>query len=175
MNIAFRRLRHSDIALIHRWLRTPRVARWWHDDVGPYEEVAQRYTAYIEGEEPVEPFLILHEDSPIGYIQAYRVSDDEEYYRLIGVEDSAGLDLFIGEEEFLYRGLGSRVIRRFLREVVFANESVEVCVIGPEPKNRAAIRSYEKAGFYFFRTIQVPGEPEPEHLMKLTRKEFFEA
>jgi RimJ/RimL family protein N-acetyltransferase len=45
-------------------------------------------------------------------------------------------------------------------------------VIGPEPKNAAAIRAYEKSGFRFFKSIQVPGEPEPEYLMKLSQQEF---
>jgi len=60
---------------------------------------------------------------------------------------------------------------RFLVEVVFRDERVRVCVIGPESKNVAAIRAYEKAGFRFFKTIQVPGEPEPEHLMRMSREE----
>lgn len=49
---------------------------------------------------------------------------------------------------------------------------MKACVIGPEPKNTAAIRVYEKAGFRFFKTIQVPTEPEPEYLMKLIPEEF---
>lgn len=173
--ISFRKLHTSDIGLIHRWLHTPHVARWWYEDVGPFEEVEESYLSYIEGKEKVEPYVILHGNLPIGYIQTYRVSDNEEYDKLVGVENSAGADLFIGEEEFLYRGLGPHIIRRFLEEVVFADESIEVCVIDPEPKNRAAIRAYEKSGFRYFKTIQVPGEPEPEYLMKLTREEFFEA
>ncbi len=76
-------------------------------------------------------------------------------------------------EEYLYRGLGGEILRRFLVEVVFRDERVRVCVIGPESKNVAAIRAYEKAGFRFFKTIQVPGEPEPEHLMRIGREEVF--
>jgi RimJ/RimL family protein N-acetyltransferase len=64
-------------------------------------------------------------------------------------------------------------LRRFLPEVVFRQEDVGVCVIGPEPKNLAAVRAYEKAGFRYFKTIQVPGEPEPEHLMRIEREEVL--
>lgn len=174
MSIAFRRLRHSETPLIHRWLHTPHVARWWYEDVGTLEEVEERYSAYIEGRENVEAYLILHGGSPIGYIQTYSISIEEEYARLVGVEDSAGLDLFIGEEEFLYRGLGPEIIRCFIEEIVFSDERYEACVIGPEPGNKAAIRAYGKVGFQYFKTIHVPGEPEPEYLMKLTREEFFE-
>ena len=170
-SVSFRPLRSSDLTLLHRWLNAPHVARWWYGDDTSWRGVVEEYTLYIEGREPVGPYLILHDDRPIGYIQTYLVSDDEEYASLVGVEDSAGVDMFIGEEECLYRGLGGEVLRRFLLEVVFRDENVKVCVIGPEPENVAAIRAYEKAGFRFFKTIQVPGEPEPEHLMSIGREE----
>jgi RimJ/RimL family protein N-acetyltransferase len=147
------------------------VARWWYGDDTSWRGVQGEYTLYIEDREPVQPYLILHDDKPIGYIQNFPISHDEGYARLVGVEDSAGVDMFIGEDEYLYRRLGREILRRFLGEVVFRNESVRICVIGPEPKNVAAIRAYEKAGFHYFKTIQVPGEPEPEHLMRIGREE----
>ncbi|MDQ4127627.1 MAG: GNAT family N-acetyltransferase [Actinomycetota bacterium] len=170
--LSFRPLRPSDLPLMHRWLNAPHVARWWYGEDASWRGIQEKYFPRIEDREPVEPHVILHGDDPIGYIQAYPISHDEEYARLVGVEDSAGVDLFIGEEEYLYRGLGSEILRRFLAEVVFRDEGVQACVIGPEPENVAAIRAYEKAGFRFFKTIQVPAEPEPEYLMKITREGF---
>lgn len=169
--LGFRRLRASDLPLIYRWLHTPHVARWWYRDVGTYEEVSDHYYAYIEGREPVEPYLILCGKQPIGYIQTYRVSDDEEYADLVGITDSAGVDLFIGEEGLLYGGLGPRIVRRFLEEVVFTGEGIEVCVIDPEPENRAAIRAYEKAGFWYFKSVDT--SEGPAYLMKLTKSAFL--
>ena len=175
--ISFRRLRASDLVLMHRWLNAPHVARWWYDEGASDREVKENSLPRIEGRETVEPFVILHGEKPIGYIQSYPISDgdDEEYARLVDVEKSAGVDLFIGEAEYLYRGFGQRVLRRFLAEHVFSDPGISVCVIGPEPKNVAAIRAYEKAGFRPFKTIQVPGEPEPEYLMKLAGEEFRDA
>ena len=175
--ISFRKLRASDLGLMHRWLNAPHVRRWWYAEGSSYEEIEDHYLPGIEGRDATKLFLILHGDEPIGFVQSYRISaeDDEGYAGLVDVDNSAGVDLFIGEPEYLYRGLGRHVIRRFLSEHVFADPGVEVCVIGPEPKNVAAVRAYEKAGFRFFKTIQAPGEPEPEHLMKLTRREFEEA
>lgn len=156
--------------MVHRWLQAPHVARWWGEDTGTYEEVSKKYSAYIEGEEPVEPYLILYDGRPVGYIQSYRVADDEEYERLVGIEYSAGIDLFIGEVDLLHRGLGPRVIRRFIEEIVFADESIAVCVIDPEPGNAAAIRAYEKVGFRYFKSADT--SEGPVYLMKLGRGEF---
>ncbi len=175
--LSFRGLRSSDLDLMHRWLNAPHVRRWWYDEGTSYQEIEGQYLPRIEGREATKPFVILYKDRPIGYIQSYRISneDDEEYANLVDVEDSAGVDLFIGEAEYLYRGLGRYIVLDFLSKHVFSAPGIEVCVIGPEPKNAAAIRAYEKAGFRYFKKIQVPGEPEPEYLMKLTREEFERA
>lgn len=170
--ISFRELRASDLDLMHRWLNAPHVRRWWYAEGTSHREIDEKYLPLIEGREAVKPFVILHENKPIGFVQSYEISHDEEYAGLVEVDGSAGLDLFIGEAEYLYRGLGQHIIRGFLSEHVFSDPGVEVCVIGPEPRNDAARRAYEKAGFHYFKTIQVPGEPEPEYLMKLTREEF---
>jgi aminoglycoside 6'-N-acetyltransferase len=175
--ISFRRLRASDLELMHRWLNAPHVRRWWYAEGNSYAEIEKHYLPAIEGREATKPFLILHRDEPIGYVQSYWISaeDDEAYASLVDVENSAGVDLFIGEPQYLHQGLGRRVIRRFLSEHVFSEPGIAVCVIGPEPKNIAAIRAYEQAGLRFFKPIQVPGESEPEYLMRLSRGEFEEA
>lgn len=158
--------------MIHRWLHTPHVARWWYEDTGTIEEVSEKYSAYIEGKEPVEPYLILYEDRPVGHIQSYRVSDNEEYERLVNLKDSAGIDLFIGEADLLYKGFGPLIIRRFIEKIVFADTLINVCIIDPEPENGAAIRAYEKVGFRHFKSADTL--EGPVYLMKLSRADFFE-
>ena len=167
-SISFRPLQYSDLRLMHRWLNAPHVAHAWYGEDTSWRAIEEYYLPRVEARETVEPYLILREGMPVGYIQAYPVSHDEVYAGLVRVEDSAGVDLFLREEKYVYRGLGSKVLRRFLAEVVFRDEGMQVCAIGPEPKNVAAIRAYEKVGFRFFKTIQVPGEPEPEYLMLWT-------
>jgi len=162
--IRFRRLVCADLPLMHRWLNAPHVAEWWGDEALPLDEIVAKYAPRIDGKEDVRCFVIVHGDAPIGYIQEYPVG-----------EDSAGIDLFIGEVEFHHRGLGAAIIRQFLNDVVFVNASVESCVIDPAVSNRSAIRAYEKAGFRFFKTITNPGEAEPQHLMRIGREELNRA
>lgn len=167
--ISFRRLTEDDLDLMHRWLNTPHVMRWYSPGGRTREQVEQEYLPYIRGEKPTQPYVILHGDTPIGYIQTYRVNDWPDYARHIGVDDdTAGVDLFIGEPELIGRGLGPAVIRAFMRQVVFGSFGARACVIGPEVANTAAIRAYEKAGFRFWKRAAVPGEPTPEHLMRMT-------
>ena len=49
---------------------------------------------------------------------------------------------------------------------------IDVCVIGPSVKNVAAIRAYKKAGFRALKEVQVPDEPDPEFLMRVTAHEL---
>ena len=37
--ISFRRLRSSDLALMHRWLNAPHVRRWWYAEGNSYGEI----------------------------------------------------------------------------------------------------------------------------------------
>ena len=104
--ICFERLKTSDLPLMHRWLNAPHVARWCAEG-STYPEVEETYVPCIEGRDPTEPYLIVYDGLPIGYIQTYRISDDPDYARLVQVENSAGVDMFVGEEGFLHGGSGA--------------------------------------------------------------------
>ena len=170
--IGFRALRMEDMPLMQRWLNTPHVLEWFNEPF-TLEETIQHYGSKVTGEDATQPYLVLYGDMPIGYIQSYRISDHPEYAQHVQVEETAaGVDLFIGEVEYVHRGLGPHLLRRFLREVVFAMPGIESCVIGPQPQNRIAIRAYERAGFRYLKTIQVPSEPAPEYLLRIRREEL---
>ncbi len=65
------------------------------------------------------------------------------------------------------------MLRGFLEHVAFPfHHGIAVCVIGPSVRNAAAISAYEKIGFAFMRDVDVPGEPDREHLMRLTRAQL---
>ena len=119
------------------------------------------------------PFLILYARTPIGYIQSYRISNYPDYNEHVQVDEkTAGIDLFIGEDDYLHRGFGTAILTKFLAEIIFSDDSILSCVIGPEPKNKAAVRCYEKVGFRYFKTITIPDEPESEYLMRIDKENF---
>jgi aminoglycoside 6'-N-acetyltransferase len=171
--ITFRPLTHADLPRMHRWLNGGEAFTWYGLKPTTLEEITAEYTPAIEQTEPTYGSVILIDDEPAGYIQWYLIHDHPDYARQVDVPpDSAGVDLFIGEERFLHRGFGSVIIRAFLRNVVFADERVGRCIIGPDERNAIAIRSYEKAGFRHVKTVPIEGEPAPEYLMELTQEAF---
>ena len=66
--LGFERLKTSDLPLMHRWLNAPHVARWWYAEGSTYSGVEETYVPCIEGRDPTEPYLILYDGLPIGYI-----------------------------------------------------------------------------------------------------------
>jgi RimJ/RimL family protein N-acetyltransferase len=171
--ITFRPLTHADLPLMHRWLNAGEAFTWYGLKPATLEEISAEYAPIIERTDPTYGYVILIDDQPAGYIQWYLIHDHPDYARQVDVPpDAAGVDLFIGEERFLHRGLGPVIIRAFLRDVVFADERAGRCIIGPDERNAIAIRAYEKAGFRWLKTVPIEDEPAPEYLMELTREEF---
>ena len=158
---------------MHHWLYVPHVAEWWGDDQKPNaEDLEAKYFPRISGEQPTDCFVIVEDGRDIGYIQSYVISDHPEYAAVVDVKErAAGIDLFIGEPDRVHQGLGVPILRQFMRDVVFTRYDVESCIIGPSIKNTSAIRAYEKAGFVYLKTIDVPDEDDPEYLLRIWRDE----
>lgn len=118
-------------------------------------------------------YIVSYESKPVGYIQKYKIKDYPENAQYVKSEDQAsGVDLFIGEPNFIGRGLVSMMLKKFLKEIIFTQEGIDTCVIDPQPDNARAIRAYEKVGFKFVRVLQKPKKRNPTYLMRLKKEEF---
>jgi RimJ/RimL family protein N-acetyltransferase len=169
VNVGFRPLREADLRLVHEWLQREHVRRWW-DEHEMYEDVVEHYLPAIEGRKPTDLYLILLDDRPAGFIQAYLVSDHPEFAELVGVGAGvAGVDLFIAEEELTGKGLGTEVLRRFVDDVVFAEPGTVACIADPDVRNVASIRAFEKAGFRRVGEFVDPNDGENHALVRLDR------
>ena len=172
--LAFRPLATADLPTLHRWLSNPRVSRWYGGSPpASLAEVAETYAPRILAESAVHPFLILHDDTPIGYIQSYLLADAPEYAALVGdAEGAAALDVLIGEDASAGRGLGAASLRAFLRAVVFAAPGTTHCFIDPHPENLIAIRAYTRAGFRPQHRLDPTPPAEPCLPMRIARADL---
>jgi aminoglycoside 6'-N-acetyltransferase len=164
--IEFRPLILDHLHQVEEWLRSEHVAHWWR---GPIEKELAEYRDAIEGREPTDHYLIVVDGRPIGMIQTYLVSDYPEWDAVVQVgEGVAGVDLLIGEEDLIGRGLGPRVLAEFARRIVFADPDVHALVATVEETNRRSWRAFEKAGFRHVRDVEEDGLPN--RLLRLDRE-----
>lgn len=138
------------------------------------KEINEIYLPRIAGEKPTFCHIIYIEQTPIGLIQTYQMDDYPDHKKAIDYKDNAvSVDLFIGNQDFLHKGYGEFIIKKFLKEIAFKQFKVEKCIIAPDPKNVAAIRAYEKVGFKHFKTVRNTEDGNFEYLMKLNRQELI--
>ena len=166
MNITFRPVTIPDLPNIVRWSQEREVAFWWHESDTPEEVIRSKWESRARGEDEKTRIFVINVDvCDIGVIQTYRLADYPEHAAEIQIPDSSGIDVFIGLPEWRNRGVGAALVRQFVDEIVFADRSIQHCVIDPEPENRRAIRAYEKAGFQHVRSYRSDANDVDVYLM----------
>lgn len=154
--ISFTKLQTHHFPLLLQWLEAPHVKAWWDQNIlWTPELIEEKYSPYVEGyklesgydiSKPMHAYIILTNYVEIGYIQYYNAYDFEREEPIAGLPQSlAAFDIFIGEEEYVGKGIGSRVLKQFCDEYIF-NE-FDHCLVDPDLGNLGAVKAYEKAGF----------------------------
>lgn len=143
--IAFREMKESDIPTLIRWIREPHVIDVWDSAQGISDEIVyDKYIKRLENQE-IETYIILYNKKPIGLIQTYLVDNYLDFY--IGPNQAKGIDMYIGNPDFVNKGIGTSMLVEFIKLYVFHQESIEFACIDPEIANERAIHVYEKVGF----------------------------
>ena len=173
--VIVRRMRDEagDYALLQRWRRAPHVAEWWdtaQTDLG-LDGVIAKYHSRTLSEDPTTACIIEVASLPIGYIQFYPWSAYGAEMNEIGFQLPVGywgVDIFIGEQDHLDRGIGSRTVSMIYRYLVDVRGATGVGLVVAR-ENLRAQRAYEKAGL--IRVAEVldtdtrAGQRIPSYLM----------
>lgn len=160
MNITFVPLSDTHFTLLLQWLETPHVKAWWDQDIQWTKElIEEKYGQYAQGYklqngEPkkLQAYIIYVDQVPIGYIQLYNAYDFPRSAPLIELPKSlAAFDIFIGEPNYIGKGIGSQALQLFLDK--YATPNFEYTFADPEMHNIAAIKTYTKVGFKIADTV----------------------
>lgn len=169
--INFRKINMNDLNKMYEWLNQGFAAQWYGKKKITMEEIKEKYIPYINNEKPTQGYMIQYTNKPIGYIQTYKINDYPDYARSLDIdENAAGLDLFIGEEDYIHKGLGKHIITKFLHEIIFPLSDAVSCILGPEPENVIAIKTYEKVGFTYVKTVET--KDGAEYIMRFCKDEL---
>jgi aminoglycoside 6'-N-acetyltransferase len=143
---ALRPMTEGDFRDVTRWVNSPHVARWWDEHRSP-EQVAAYYGPGLRGEDAVRYWIWEVNGRSVGFSQDYRIADHPDYALLSGHPDAIGYDYVIGEPAFVDRGLGTRLLWVFLRDIVVpAYHPVSEVFAAPDHRNTRSLRVLEKLG-----------------------------
>jgi RimJ/RimL family protein N-acetyltransferase len=146
--IGFRRVTAGDLPILGEWMARPHWAEWW----GAQEVELGYVRDMIAGRDDTEPFIFTIDGVAQGYIQMWRIASartepwlTEAPWLMWLPDGTVGVDLSIADAAMLSRGVGAAVLRAFVAQLRAAGETD--IIIDPDPKNKQAVRAYEKAGF----------------------------
>lgn len=169
--ISFEPLQESHFELILDWFNKPHVRAFYSLRTWTYEEVCKKLKPYVQGKAQINSYIISLEGRPIGYIQSYALKDHPWENQDLPdeiIEEAAGFDLFIGEEAYLKRGVGSQIIECFLKEHIWPQ--YRYCFVDPDIRNEASIRLFQKCGFIEHKQIHSQNALKQPVTLKLMMK-----
>lgn len=146
--IQFVPLNEFHFSLICQWFNKPHVQAFYSLRVWTSEEVRNKLTPYLQHEKGIKGFVIYLDKQPVGYTQCYPIKDHPWENQDLPddvILEAGGLDLFIGEEEYLGKGVSFQIINSFLKEHIWP--SYKYCLVDPDVRNKASLRLFQKCGF----------------------------
>ena len=168
--IEFKKIEENDFEMLYKWLNKDHVSKYFsHNTDSSFEEVCKKYRTRML-EEKMSMNLIIYNNLEIGYIQSY----DCDYLDSFDLSESAiAVDLYIGEESYIHKGYGTKVLKEYIMSIL-SKQSHNWVVIDPDEDNIAAIKSYTKVGFRHVKTSLCPGcGKHNNYYMVLSRQDFF--
>lgn len=154
MTLDFEPLSVTHFPLLLQWLERPHVKRWWDPEITwTQKKIQEKYSSYVHGykiedsvRKTITAYIITADQHPIGYIQSYNAHDFPRSISLEKLPTSLGtFDLYIGELDYLGKGLGSQALVQFLD--TYCTPLYSHMFADPNQHNLAAIKTYTKAGF----------------------------
>lgn len=151
--VTFAPLRREDLPALVDWHNRAHVRTWWPDGAPDVHAAGEHYGPRIDGTEPGHVDVVAVAGHPVGFVQAAPLAEDEEYFETarwstVGGEETVALDYAIGDPALTGRGIGTRVLWSYVRDVVLTRyPGTRFVVADPVTTNIASLRACEKAGF----------------------------
>ena len=146
--------------LMHRWCSQEFIYEWFEQRILSLEEITNKYKNKLrEGEQAL--FFIYYDKKNIGYVQIYKYKNNM-YGDLANYNNIYELDLFIGEESYISKGIGTQILN-FINEYIYKTYSADCIVLRPFKRNIRAIKCYQKCNYNIideYDGVDSLGKPE---------------
>ncbi|MGE0009524.1 MAG: GNAT family N-acetyltransferase [Candidatus Babeliales bacterium] len=152
-------MHEKDFKQIYEWLHRPFIEPWFIPKSLSWTDFLSIYSAKLTTEFEWNYLIYSHEE-PIGYIRYYDAHREPDGIGNLEPEGSYGIELFIGESEYLQKGYGTTILSLFMEKIILDQKklgrNVERFIIDPNIHNIPAYRTYSKVGFSKVREFEDP-------------------
>lgn len=150
----FKPLKQDDLTLLYQWFQEPTINHWYAKEINwSQDEIKKKYEPRLLGHEPVPSFIVSQDNTPLGFIQYYALTDclpdgiddyNHPIFKQYQPKDLAGIDLFIASSTVRGKGLGALLINQFIVRFLTQFKAI---IVDPNINNINAINCFKKAGF----------------------------
>ena len=160
MNISFRKLHNNDFNLLHTWCSQEFIYEWFEQRVLSYNEIVNKYTNKLNNGKQ-DLLIIQCDNKDIGYTQIYKFENDVNL-NLDKYSNIYEFDLFIGEKDYLSKGIGTNIIKE-INSMIYSKYNADAIILRPFKRNIRAIKCYEKCNYKYigeYNDKDTLGNPE---------------
>ena len=147
MNISFRKLtnNNNEFTQLHKWCQNKFVYEWFEQRILTLDEITNKYKNKLNKKEQ-ELLIIQYENQDIGLIQIYKFPNDITLKELNNYKNIYEYDIFIGEKEYLSKGIGTTIIN-LINQKIYSKYNADAIILRPFKRNIRAIKCYQKCNF----------------------------
>ncbi len=147
LDIHLRKLRNSkeDYKKLYTWCQNPFVYEWFEQRRLTYDEIVNKYKSKLK-EKKQDLYIIQSNQQDIGLVQIYSFDGDLAVPLLHQYKNIYEYDLFIGESEYLNKGIGQKIINS-INDMLYKKYGADAIILRPFAKNERAIKCYQKCHF----------------------------
>ena len=130
--------------LMYKWCSQDFIYEWFEQRKLSFLEIENKYKNKILNNHQ-QLFFINYNDNKIGFVQIYKY-EDKKCNDLIKFDNIFEYDIFIGDKEYLSRGIGTKIVN-YVNNYIYKNYLCDCIVLRPFKRNERAVKCYKKCGF----------------------------
>lgn len=141
LDISFRKLNEKDYKLLYKWCSQKFIYEWFEQRKLSYKEIENKYKNKKQ-----DLFIITSNNKDIGLVQIYKYNNDIKLKELKNYKNIYEYDLFIGEEDYLSKGIGNKIVN-LVNKKIYEKYEADAIILRSFKRNFRAIKCYEKNNF----------------------------
>ena len=147
LDISFKKVHDSkeDYEKLYNWCKNRNVYEWVEQRILSYDEIVNKYkNKMIKKEQDL--YIIKSNNKDIGLVQIYKFKNDINLRGLDKYRNTYEYDLFIGEAEYLNKGIGKQIVDS-INNTIYKKYNADSIILRPFKRNERAINCYQKCNF----------------------------